>query len=722
MKIPTKQSIFVWLSIFSLTLLLAANASAGGAQDKVELTLKSAMAMAIRNNIELRVRALDSSMAKVDMERSRGLYDPLFSASSIHSETFYTGETYGTEDTTTRVGLTQYLPTGGSLTAATYAGHSKPLSDDPDDNWTDWYTSVGVTLVQPLLKNFGKETTELNITLADSNHQGSLENFRDYVIDTVYSVLTTYHRLYVYQQEVDERKRALVSAQALLATLESKPRASAQKKMEISNTEYAISQRLKELVDIERRARDKEAKLRYLIGMEEKSHLFLVDAPFRTEPLETEERAVQLAMELRPDLKQLRLELAESELQERVAKRKLMPNLALSAGTGFRGIEDTFSESVDQIKDGKGRWWSAGLQFSMPLGNTVAKSDYRRRQLRTRQLKNQITDFEWRLRDYIQSDMRSLISARVQMQVADKANRISEQRLEQYRKNHKLRSATLQDVLNAENDQIDARNNQIDAQEDFANAVALLWKDAGVLLERLNINIDTTNPEQLTAGTERVSYPVSSPQQLAAVKKVTRPPAVETAPKIVKSRFPATAKPVAKPVPAANQEPKLKASPVAEVGSGGANDEYTLKIGEYASSELAKAEQKLVHAGLTPLVTAGSKQSRQVTRLKVGDYRSQQLAQQQLQKIRKYTAGGFIIYQRKTGYRLYAGSFFSHDSAQKEQRRLVAHGIDLTLEETAVTLPTSLLTAGRFQSREAALVGVLKLKKLGLKAVVQKRG
>jgi len=745
MKSYLKRSISLLPACLFAAVLFAGNTFGSSAPGKVELSLKKAMAMAIHNNIDLRVTALDSSMAKVDIERSRGLYDPRLSISANHTQSFYTGETYGTEDTTTQMGLTQYLPTGGSLTAATYTGYSKPVSDDPDDNWTDWYTSVGITLVQPLLKNFGKEATELNITLAANTHQDSLERFRDNVIDTVHSVLTTYHRLYVLQQEAEERQSALSSARTLLEQLKQNPQAQSRQDIEIANTEYAISQRLKELVDAERKVRDKAAKLRYLIGMEEKYKLNLVDPPFRTEPLETEEQAIRLAMEQHPDLKKLRLELEANKLEERVAKHKVLPSLSMTAGTGFRGIEDQFGDSIEQIQRGKGRWWTAGLQFSMPLGNRTAKSDYRRKQLRTRQLKNQIRDLEWKLREYIEADMRSLVSARVQRQVADKSHQVAEQRLKQYRKSHQAKGASLQDMLNAENDLIRARNSQADALEDFANAVALLWKDAGVLLERLNINIDTSKPEQLTAGTEQISYPsylLSNPQQLAkrnqiavpAAEPNSKPPLTEASEQAVAKELAVTKtestevslpqKTVAKPLstPAVAVQKATPVKQAAKIETVVAKTLYTLKIGEYASSELARTKKVVERVGLSPTVTAGRKQARQVIRLKIADFETLAAAQQVQRQLKKLSAGGFIRNLGKAGFRLYAGSFFSRSSALKEQQRLVAGGIDLTLEEASVQLPTSLLTAGRFSDRAAAQAVASKLKQLGVTAVVQKHG
>ena len=137
------------------------------------------------------------------------------------------------------------------------------------------------------------------------------------------------------------------------------------------------------------------------------------------------------------------------------------------------------------------------MQFSVPLGNTTAKNDYRRSKIRTEQVQSQIQALTWRIRNDVEADMRALISARLQIQMADKSGQAATQRLEEYRKNNQLGTATVQDVLNAENDFNFARNAQIDALETFANAVTKLWRDTGELLDRQGVNIDTSRPGKL---------------------------------------------------------------------------------------------------------------------------------------------------------------------------------------------------------------------------------
>jgi outer membrane protein TolC len=231
--------------------------------------------------------------------------------------------------------------------------------------------------------------------------------------------------------------------------------------------------------------------------MEAKTHIIPIDPPSRAEPPETEEQAVTTALELRPDLKQLRLALQASQLQERVARHQSLPDLSINASGGLTGTAGNLGSSFQQIRETPGTFWSAGIQFSVPFGNTFAGNDYRKSKIRTEQTRNQLRALTWKIRDDVEADMRALVSARLQMQMTDKSRLFAEQRLDEYRKLNRVGTASIQDVINAENDLTSARNAQMDAIEGFAYAVTKLWRDTGVLLDRQGVHIDKSYPKSL---------------------------------------------------------------------------------------------------------------------------------------------------------------------------------------------------------------------------------
>ncbi len=677
-----------WRMIILLVLTLSpflGSAIVMGQEDPrtIRLSRGRAIAMAIGNNIDLRVRALDSSLAETDITSSRSIYNPYLTSSLDFSQTDVAGRTYGTETIAGTFGITQNLPTGGYISLTTRTGPISAISD-PLYDYTDWSSAIGITYYQPLLKNAGREATELGIAQDTLSFEDSLENFRGDVIQTVFSVISDYNRLYVLYQLLESRREAVSSAQKLLQEIKNQAHSGEDATIALSNSEYALSQRQTEMIEAERQVSSKEASLRYLLGLEEKLHIIPVDPPSRDEPMGTEKEMIALALAEHPDLKGMRIQLESNMLREKVSQRKLWPDLALTANGGYRGYAEdgTFGDTVSQIADRKGEYWGVGARITYPLGNDLAESEYRRNKLRSEQLKNQITAAEWKIRDTIQDDNRSLISARLQLRSTAKSKLLAEQRVAHYQKNRRLGKASVKDLLDAENDLIYARNLELTAVENFAYLVAKLWKDSGVLLERQNIHIDTKRPDLVTGG----EMPVSAAELPPELTKLPEAPSQ-------------------KPVP-----PK---SAPAEPPST-----YRLKIGEFPTAQVPSIKKKIASAGLTSKVTDGAKRSQDVTRLLIGIYGDKASAQQALAPLKNTSSEGFILRQGANRYEAFAGSFFSRASAETERKRLANRGIIVSLKDVSVELPTTLVETESFPSREAAMMGLKKLEGQGLNAEI----
>lgn len=498
-----KKSVLTLVSSVPLFAAVTAHAEGEAYPDKINLSRGFAIEMAIRKNIDLRVEAIGSSMAETDYERSWALYNPVLALTGSGGVTSTAGDPFfDTRSGTSTLSLTQFLPTGGNIAGTTQTGFTNTAISTSGVISSAWQSTVGVSLTQPLLRNAGKEVAQLNITLAANTLKDSVERFRFITSDTVLSIITAYNHLYTVRQVLDSRVKALDSAQKFLEEIKKKPQ-TPQQAMELANAEFAIIQRRKDLVDAGRNVSDQESTLRYLIGMESKTHLVSIDPPSREEPNITEAEALKEALERRIDLKQLYLSFNISQLQERVSRHQSLPDLSISASGGLSGTGGNFAQSFHYT----GTYWTVGLQFSYPLGNTAARNDYFRNKARTDQLQNQIKALEWRIRNDVEADMRALISARIQMQMADKSLQIAEQRHAEYVKNNAAGTATVQDVINAENDLIYARNGQMDATEMFSNAVTKLWRDMGVLLDRQGIQIDTVQPKNILKSAQETPYP-----------------------------------------------------------------------------------------------------------------------------------------------------------------------------------------------------------------------
>lgn len=506
--LPARKTVALQALVLVFVVFAAIDGHCASPADKVRLSLADAVAMGLRGNADLQGEFLNSAMGEADVARNRGIYDPVLTMSATGTGTSIPGVVNGgvpgadagmDKNANASVGVSQLLPTGGTVTAFTQSGLSVSGISTPGFPSRYWQSTAGVTITQPLLKNAGKMMTEINITLAKSALKDSLEHYRSVAADTVYSIINSYNRLYALRRTLDSKKQSLGTAQKLLDDAQAKVKAGSSPKMEITNAEYGVAQRRKDLVDAERNVRDQEANLRYLIGMHDRGEVIPIDPPSQEDPKETDAQAVQKAHELRSDLIQLRSQLKSSELMERAAKNQTLPDLAITGGGGVTGGGNTPGMNVKQMGNGN-VWWSAGMQLTVPIGNTAALNDYKKSHIKCEQVRTQIDALSWKIENDVQSDLRALISARLQMQSAKKAREYAEQRLEEYRKNNKGGTASTQEVLNAETDLSTARSGEIEAAETYADAVAKLWHDTGELLDRTGVKINTTSAGTLVGG------------------------------------------------------------------------------------------------------------------------------------------------------------------------------------------------------------------------------
>lgn len=215
-----------------------------------------------------------------------------------------------------------------------------------------------------------------------------------------------------------------------------------------------------------------------------------------------------------------------------------------------------------------------------------------------------------------------------------------------------------------------------------------------------------------------VAKPAAASTKIAAVKPAPAKPATAVT-------VPSASKPArsAEAVLSAGQ-PLPPAAASADKGTAPRKGKvYALKIGEYvALSDMEEAKKKLQEAGVTAMVVQGPKKKVPMIRLLMEQASpvDEALARKQLDALQKADVSGMVLVGKDGKRRVYAGSFFNEKLAAKEQQRLAALGMKTSFQRVELPMPTWLLTAGRFPSREAALEEWTRLKKQGVEPAVIK--
>jgi outer membrane protein TolC len=475
-------------------------------EDAVGLTLKEAIRMAVEKNLEVRAELYNPAMNEADVRMNRGIYDPLVSiftnyqqSTTQSASTLLSGASVSRQkNLQADAGISQLVPVGGTL-GLFFTNLWNRNNADSSRGFLDeyWQSELTLSYSQPLLKNFGREATELGIAVAVNNKTASLDQFKSKLIEVVTRVRTAYFTLYSLKENLEAKKTALTLAQKILDDTKGRVRAGVLPAMEVLNAEFGVATREKELIDAEKLLMDQKDVVRFLLQVEEGQDLNPVDPPTRENYPVNETEAIALALSKRPDLLVQRVNLQTLDLQTRVAHNRIMPDLTFNANGAITGLERDFGRDMNKVGSAEYPIWEVGLQFSYPIGNREAKNDFIKSRLSSEQAQVQLKSLEDTIRNDVRSAIRGIRANFLQLDVADRGLAYAEERLRAYIKKNEVGLATTKELVDVQNDLVAAKTNQIRARAEYTIAIGQFWKATGELLEREGIVMTGKEADQL---------------------------------------------------------------------------------------------------------------------------------------------------------------------------------------------------------------------------------
>ena len=462
----------------------------------ITLSLNEAIRMAVEKNLDVRAELYNPAQFEADINRNRAIYDPLLTLQTNYSDSTIPSMTTGNYGRMfqANASLGQLFWTGATVTASFDNAYNSISAIVPLSNY--WESSLGVTVTQPLLKNFGRENTDININISRFSKFASLEHFNTILLNTVTQVRNEYFKLYSLREQLQVAKTSLELARKILSDTKAQVAAGILPAMEIINAEFGVYSREKDLIDTEKAVNDEVDVLRLLLQIKEKGDIVTVDLP-RHAPYEVnEDYLLKRAMD-RPDIKEKRRNLDIAELQTRVFNTRLLPDLSFSASASLVGLDHTYPRNMETLTSADNPAWSLGLTLTYPLGNNAAENDYRKSRLKTEQTAVQIRSLEESAVNDVKSAIRGIISSYKQIAVSERGRAYAEERLKAYLRRKDVGLATNKDVLDVENDLVAAKNNQITAVVNYDNAITHLWQVTGELLERQGIRVVEGDADKL---------------------------------------------------------------------------------------------------------------------------------------------------------------------------------------------------------------------------------
>jgi outer membrane protein TolC len=354
--------------------------------------------------------------------------------------------------------------------------------------------SVGVS--QHLLRGFGTRANARFILIARNDVKYSASVFRQNVIAALAVVMTSYYDLLADQENTRMAQGGLEYAQKLLADNQgaAKIGPAAQYDMLRSQEEVALRQQvlLAAQNTFSQDSQSLKAKLSKSFN-EELAKVEIIPSDRLPEPrpedVPTLAEALKEAASHRPEIEQVELNLRNQQVVIQSIHNSLLPSLDVYASYYLAGLDGALSPTFTNILRGNFPNYSFGLTLDMPLRNRTAQADAERALLEQRRLQVKVQDAKNQAVWDVNKAWSGVQQSRDQLEAAQKLVTLARQVLQMQQEKFTLASATVEEVITAQQNLAIAQGHVVRAHVTYAKALIQYEEVTGTLLERHNIEM-----------------------------------------------------------------------------------------------------------------------------------------------------------------------------------------------------------------------------------------
>jgi outer membrane protein len=502
------------LLLSPLTLIATATEVAESPQVR-RVRLDECLFTALRQNRALQIERLEPAIAQSWLNASYGYYDPVFQADFRTEDATDTGgfdptdfsrdAVYDAESQVARSGLLGYLP--GGLNYNLFGDYAHSEGNRNNLNFESYSLRTGISLRQPLLRNFWIDQGRMTIQVNKKNLAITELGVHYVAMDVINRVQQAYYELATAIQQVHEQRNFLDSREQLLATVK--------RRIEMGNL-TVLDERLAaarvatveaSLAQADNARQLAENELKSLLGdnwvnshgvrLETADALLVFPQEFNLQ------ESWQRGLGSRPDLAQLREDVAKAKIDLKYRRNQLFPSLDLVASHIRKGASTyqpttlsptpppaSLSDARSQIENADVPTDMVGVIFSVPLGLAAERANFRASKHVKAQSELRVKQYEELVMREISDAVHTARSNFDRVTLTRRARELSEAALEA--ENQKLTGgkSTIFIVLELQNDVATARAAELRAKADYNRARSQLRFAEASLLEHWKVAIE----------------------------------------------------------------------------------------------------------------------------------------------------------------------------------------------------------------------------------------
>jgi outer membrane protein TolC len=495
-------------------------------------TLAECIALAVENNTGLQIQRLGPVGAAAGVRRAWSVFDPRLFADITRNRLVTPATTFLTAGSVAATslfnqnfnwdaGVRKTLVSGGQLSLAWTNNRLVTNASIAYPVLPLYTTTVGLTLTQPLLRDFGWRYALLIVEIAQNTEQTAYYQYEASIATLVAQVERAYWALVLAIESVRVQEQSLALAQELLRQNQGKFNVGALAHAAVLEAQSQVASREATLIRARNLLDNARDRLRALINYREPGAAALLTIDPQDKPAVTpydidQERSLNSALEERPELIAARLEIHGKGLQRKIAENQLLPKLNFVGAAGVNGLAGSnanatfngepipvnpsvignYGSALGLLPDGRYYNYAAGATVEIPLSNAQAKADYAKANIdldqSSKSLQKLQEDVTLEIKTAVtnlQTDLKSIDATRI-------ARELAEENLRNQQARYDVGLATTKDILDFQDQLTRARFLEVEALTQYNGDLAEMRRVDGTLLKARNVLIERVSPEK----------------------------------------------------------------------------------------------------------------------------------------------------------------------------------------------------------------------------------
>jgi outer membrane protein TolC len=237
---------------------------------------------------------------------------------------------------------------------------------------------LGLTLTQPLLKDFGFSATLARTRLAREDLGLARQDYRRQMMLVIGATETAYWDLYVAQERLALRQASVAVAEKLLAGNRDRVREGKMAEIELIEAEAGLAQRRSLAVEAAQRQVDAAGRLRTLFADTVDGTNWILVAGDSLPPAASTpvlEEAVKDALSHHPEYLARLHRVEQEKIRVAYARNQRWPQVDLKASYGKNGLDDDLYGAWGEVEHKDYESWSVGLEVRVPILSGVRRAN-----------------------------------------------------------------------------------------------------------------------------------------------------------------------------------------------------------------------------------------------------------------------------------------------------------------------------------------------------------